>query len=549
MKDSMHTPHTLRLPKWLSLLCLLAITCPSFAGLRLPSILGPNMVLQQQLPARIWGWSTPGDEVAVDFADQHKTGKADAQGAWQLTLDPMPASAEPRTLKVTSKSGEKTIELKNVLVGEVWVCAGQSNMGTAMSSFADIPPADLAESFPNLRYATLRLLSAFEPKVDTPATSWAACEKEQIGYVSATAFYFGRDLHRHLKVPVGLVVASIGGTPIESWTPRDVFERDDETHAVLEKWEKLLIDTHPDAIQNYDEYHQKWFQSTLDAYQAYLIWQKETAAAKAAGKEPPPQPVDVNRPPFNYWGPTTVYNGMIAPLSGLTIRGVIWYQGESGSSTGSLEINRKLFNGMIPAWRNAWGLGDFPFLVVQLPYINRTATDPNERGDWAGFRELQRLACAANPNAISVVTVDTGDDTNLHPSNKDVVGSRLALAARASAYGEKIVYIGPLVHSAELAGGDVRVRFKQIGSGLVSKSDDGKLGDSAPVKGFALAGADGKFAWVDATISGDTVILNSDKITSPLVVRYGFADHPVCTLFNREGLPASPFEIKLTASK
>jgi sialate O-acetylesterase len=525
----------------------LALTClavSALAEMRMAGIFGDNMVLQRDMPARVWGWVEPGEEVAVDFAGQHKTAKADAQGAWRVALDAMPASNEPRTLTVVSAGvAGKTIALTNVLVGEVWVGSGQSNMGGGMSSLRTVAPADFTVAFPNMRFCTLSFLGAYRPKEDIAPLQWKACETNNIDYVSAPAFYFGRDLHRHLKVPIGLVIASIGGTPIEPWTPREVFEADPETRAVLSRWETQLTNAYPDAREKYDEYHAKWLQSTVDYYQKiYLPWQKDVAAAKAAGKAPPVLPPDPNRPPFNYHGPTTVYNGMIAPLTSLTVRGVIWYQGESGSGTGNPEIYRKLFTGMIPAWRQAWKLGDFPFLIVQLPYITPANTDPNERAEVATSREGQRMASAANPNTALAITIDTGDDTNLHPSNKDVVGARLALGARALAYGEKIVYCGPLVQAVEAAAGGVRVRFAHVGGGLASRGADGKLSDRASLKGFAMAGADGKYVWADATIAGDTVVLRSDEIPQPVSVRYGWANHPVCTLFNREGLPASPFQ-------
>ncbi len=527
------------------------ISSAQAAELRLAGIYGPNMVLQQQLPARVHGWANPGDEVSVDFAGQHKTATADAQGTWKLELDAMPASSDARTLKVSSKGDTKGIELANVLVGEVWVCSGQSNMGGAMSSLRAGAPADFAEAFPNIRYCTVPLLGAYRPKEDVASIQWRACDLANIDFVSAPAFYFARDLYRHLKVPIGLIVSANGGTAVECWLPRAAFDVDDETRAVLAQWEKQL-DAVPDARDKYDEYYQKGVKANQDYYyKSYLPWTKEVEAAKAAGKTPPPQPPDSSDvPPFNFRVPNSLYNGMIQPLTFVTIRGAIWYQGENGSVT--IDAFRKMTASMIIQWRKNWGLGDFPFLIVQLPYYQSLLKDPNgekPNKSWAPKREAQRAAAAAVPNVGLAVTLDTGDDNNLHPSNKDVVGARLALLARAMAYGEKVVCSGPVGKTAEAADGKIEVSFDQVGGGLVSKGEDGKLSDKAPVKGFALAGADGKYAWADAIIAGNAVLLSCDKVPAPASVRYAWASHPPCSLYNREGLPAGPFEMKVAPAK
>ena len=528
---------------------LASIGSEAIAELRLPSILGSNMVLQQQLPVRIWGWANPGKEVSVDFAGQHKTTKADEKGAWKLELDAMPASAESRTLKVSAKGEGKTVELTNVLVGEVWICSGQSNMAMGFGKLKSRFAADFTESFPTMRVTTLPLLAAYRPKEDFPALSWVICDTNRIGQMSAVAFYFGRDLQRHLKVPIGLIVASVGGTPIEPWTPRSCFEADTETKPVLDTWEQEL-DAIPGVRDGFDEAHKNWLKTCQDyATGPYAQWKKASDEAKAAGKTAPPPPPDPNTGPLCYRTPTVIYNAMIAPLTSLTMRGVAWYQGESGSGTGNPEIYRKLFTAMIPAWRQAWNRGDFPFLIVQLPYITAANTDPNERAEVATSREGQRRAAAANPNTALVVTIDTGDDNDLHPANKNVVGARLALAARARAYGEKIAWSGPLVKSIDKLDGKVRVSFDLVGGGLVAKGDDGNLSDKAIIKGFALAGGDGKYFWANATIAGDTVLLHCAEVTKPVMVHYGYANHPVCTLFNRDGLPATPFEMKLATPK
>jgi sialate O-acetylesterase len=296
-----------------------------------------------------------------------------------------------------------------VLVGEVWVCSGQSNMGYAMDTYKRADPSAFTEAMPHIRSCTVPYRGASRPQTDfilsadANAIQWVACDLERIRYLSATAFYFGRELHRHLKVPVGLVVAALGGATVESWAPRSAFES----------------------------------------------------------------------VPFNYRTPTTLCNAMIAPLTSLTIRGVIWYQGEGGTVRFKWDIFRKVTSAMISAWRKDWGLGDpstgsgqaFPFLMVQLPYYTAVNPDPNAEHAFASCREEQRRAAAANPNAVAVVTFDTGHDTDIHPASKDVVGARLALAARALAYGEIIVHLGPVAKAVELMEGKVRVRDFQPGKG------------------------------------------------------------------------------------
>lgn len=546
------------------LLAALLGGAPRASGeVRVASVLGSNMVLQQQMPVRVWGWSAPNDEVSVDFAGQKKSAKADAKGAWQVLLDAMPASAESRVLKVSSKDDPKGVELANVLVGEVWVCSGQSNMGGAMDSYQKADPSAFTQALPTIRYCVTPYRGDFHPQADyapspgARSLQWKACDVENIRFVSATAFYFGRELQRHLKVPVGLVVAALGGTPVEAWSPRPAFEVNDETRAILMDWEKRLVAAWPDARENFQQRQRDWLKLT-EEYAApsgpYGKWWASVVAANAAGKPPPPMPKDLPPDPNNtaatvhYRAPTTLYNGMIAPLTPLAIRGVIWYQGEGSSCTGNLDVFGRMTASMIREWRKAWGLGDFPFLMVQLPFYTAVNPDPNAPCDWQRTRDEQRRAAAAVPNSIAVVTFDTGHDADIHPANKDVVGYRLGLAARAMAYGEKLVYRGPEPESARKTAGGIEVGFGQVGGGLVVKGGEGAFSDKAPVKGFAVAGADGKFAWAEGVISGSDVVLKCDAVPSPERVRYGWANHPVCNLFNREGLPAGPFEVKIATS-
>jgi sialate O-acetylesterase len=334
------------------------------------------------------------------------------------------------------------------------------------------------------------------------------------GGFSAVGYFFGRDLHKELGVPVGLINTSWGGTPAESWTTRPTLEEDPEFVPIVERWNQ--------ARENYPEQKKKH-------EEALAKWKEEVQKAKAEGKQPPRQP----SPPLferKQYEPASLYNGMIAPLIPYAIKGAIWYQGESNA--GRAYQYRSLFSAMIRDWRREWGQGAFPFLFVQLANFMAREPEPADSA-WAELREAQSVALRL-PKAGQAVIIDIGEADNIHPKNKQDVGYRLALNALAIAYGRDIVYSGPTFKSMELEGDRIRLHFDHIGGGLEAKG-------GGPLKGFAIAGEDGKFVWADAAIEGDAVVVRSAQVAHPVAVRYAWANNPECNLYNKEGLPASPF--------
>ena len=499
--------------KTLTILAVLLCAVAVQAEVTLPAILGSNMVLQRGTPARLWGWAAPGETVTVTAAEQNKTVTADATGAWRVTLDPLP---EGKPLTIVFKASN-TITLKNVLLGEVWICSGQSNMAMSLRNTAeaktDIPAAD----HPEIRLFRVRRTVKHKPEKDCRG-SWTPCTPESAATFSAAAYYFGRQIHLTQKVPVGLVQSAVGGTPAEAWTPRGVLAGDETLAPMLEEWRKKAEKWDPEKAK-------------ADYEKRLAKWKEKVAAAKEAGKKRPRKPRKSIAPLKHARHPAVLYNGMIAPLTPLRIRGAIWYQGEANGSRG-VEY-RTLFPAMIRAWREAWDQGDFPFLFVQLPNFNKPTAKPGP-SRWAELREAQ-LRTLALPHTGMAVTIDIGMADNIHPKNKKDVGTRLALAARQTVYGETIVGRSPRYESMQVEGNAIRIRFRNTGDGLVA-------GDGQPLTQFAIAGEDRKFVWAKAEIDGDTVVVSNEKIEKPVAVRYAWAQNPEgCNLRNSAGLPASPF--------
>ena len=465
------------------------------ADVRLPALFSDNVVLQQGGEAPVWGWADEGEEVKVTF--RGKTVKARAKdGKWKVELIRLKAGG-PDNLVV---EGKNRIELKNVLVGEVWICSGQSNMEWPMKSAFERDAAIAASSNPQLRLFLVPKTKADEPRDDVKA-DWKDAGPESTPNFSAVAYYFGRDLQKALKVPVGLIETCWGGSPAEVWMSRRVLEANPE-------YKRDILDTYPAAEQKYKQ--------VLAAYR------KQKADAEHEGKE------FTNAPPWQVWKPTELYNGMIAPVIPFAIKGAIWYQGESNA--GRAEQYRRLFVDMIKNWRHDWGEGSFPFLEVQLaPFVPKNS----QPGTWPELREAQVHATKVLPKVGIAVITDVGEKDDIHPTKKEPVGARLALAARAIAYGDHIVYSGPMYKGMKVRGDKAIIRFKHVGSGLVAK--DGEL------KGFTIAGEDRKFVPAQADIEGNTVVVHSPEVAKPVAVRYGWEDYPVVNLWNKDGLPASPF--------
>jgi len=472
------------------LLCVL----PAAAAVKLPAVIGDHMVLQRDMKVPIWGTADPGEKVTVTLGDRQAVATADADGRWMVRLDPLKAGG-PFEMTV---AGSNRITLKDILVGEVWVCSGQSNMAMQVKTAANAHQEIAAANYPDIRLFTVARLVAAAPQSDTKGT-WVACSPQTVGDFSAAAYYFGRHLHKELNVPIGLIHTSWGGTPAEAWTSRATLEADPDLKAIVDRWDQELA-------------------NARKAGSAAGNQQSAPKGRKAGGD----LAGSTDRP-------SSLYNGMIQPLIPYAIRGAIWYQGEANA--GRAYQYRKLFPAMIQDWRKAWGQGDFPFLFVQLANYQPRKPEPADSA-WAELREAQTMTLSLPKTGMAVI-IDIGEGDNIHPKNKQDVGKRLALAALAIAYGRDIPYSGPMYDSMKIEGDKVRLTFRHVNGGLVAKG--------GVLKGFAIAGDDRKFVWADAKIDGDTVVVHSDKVAKPKAVRYAWADNPECNLYNKAGLPASPF--------
>jgi len=606
-------------------------------------IFGDNMVLQRDKVNTIWGWSEPGDTVTVQIGDKTATGTAQADRKWMVKIEPPPAGG-PYTVKVT---GKQVAELKNVLVGDVWLCSGQSNMEFMMRQVKNANEELKAANYADMRFFVVGQRSGYHP-VDVPSGNWQVVTPETAPRLSAVAYFFGRKLEQELHVPIGLVVAAVGGTPAETWTSVAALHELKDFEPPLAEL-KMLADEGAPEYGNYvnhwyDRYDvgqkEKWQDPKLDDSSwktvtlpggfrdlgipdtpAVAYFRREiTAPAKipdgrnllrlgvvekmdtvyingqmvggSAWVENPrnymlrpgvlkpgknqitirvlktlpdggftakPEEMKIQladntviplsgewkgkvsvdaRPPqplpmaYQNWPviPSVLYEGMIAPITPLAITGAIWYQGAANSER-AYEY-RKVMPAMIADWRHAFGQGDFPFYVVSLPTFKVRSAVPVEDA-WAETREAQAMTVAEVPNTCLAVTIDTGEANNIHPKDKAPVGDRLARCALAKQYGKKIVYQGPTVDKVEKQAGCIRLHFAHADGGLVARSE--RLGQ------FQIAGADHKWIWADAHISGDYIIVSTSLVQNPVAVRYAWQANPMATLFNGAGLPAAPF--------
>lgn len=498
----------------LSLLLLQSLT--SATALRAEVTPNPlfsdNAVLQQGQSVHIWGTAAEGERVTVSFAGQTVSTVA-KEGRWTVCLAPMKANAVSQTMTI---SGSNTLTFTNVLVGEVWLCSGQSNMERELGPrIHQKPIINWEKEAASANYPAIRQFHVPHKVATNPITtlsgSWQVCSPETVVNFTAVGYFFGRDLYRDLHVPVGLIHSSWGGTPAEAWTRRGVFSSDPALAGVLKAGADDLA-TYPDRLARFKAEEPKLLQQ----------FEADSARCRAEGKNPPPKPQPPQNPLTSPRSPSVLYNGMIRPLIPYAIRGVIWYQGESNRERPAEYMS--LFPAMIADWRAQWGLGAFPFLYVQVaPYRQM----PPE------IREAQLMSLRRSVNTAMTVTTDCGDAADIHPADKEPVGSRLALAARALAYGQGVEYSGPLFQGAKVEGDTVILSFSHAGMGLVSKG--------GPLKGFVIAGSDKNFVPAKAEIRGDKVVVSSPEVPAPVAVRYGWENAPEVNLFNRAGLPASPF--------
>ena len=646
---------------------------PPAVNLRLAALFTDNMVLQRDMRTPVWGWAEPGGRVTVEIGKQRVSGLADADGKWMVRLRPMKAGG-PYEMKI---AGAETITLHNVMVGEVWVCSGQSNMQwpVKMDTWGvrnrDEEVANA--NYPNIRLFIVPMKRSFSPLENLEGeevTPWAVCSPETVGPFSAVAYFFGREIHTHLGVPVGLIESAWGGTFAEAWTSQESLRTLPDFVTWIEDVQAKAKEQLPrieDLRREFEEQERAWVAS-LDAsdagYQAGqpawsaqnlretgwspvavpgawekagypdldgILWLRKTVEIPASwtGKDltlslgpvndaertwfngvmvgqtdlkgnwrisreytipaelvkkgrgvitvrvvdvggqggllgtaeqvslscpsdaqtpsiplagewmskiglnlknvpaPPEEPLVLSNNPNL---PCVLFDGMISPLLPYGIRGAIWYQGESNA--GRAYQYRTLFPTLITDWRKHWGQGDFPFLFVQLANFMAVKPEPDD-DPWAELREAQCMTLSL-PNTGMAVTIDIGEADDIHPRNKQDVGRRLALAARHVAYGETLDYSGPMYRSMTIEGSTIRLYFDHVDGGLTTR-------DNKPLQGFAIAGEDRKFVWADARIDGDTVVVFSDSVPNPAAVRYAWAINPVCNLYNRAGLPASPF--------
>ena len=495
-------------PRLLQTLLLIAAPAALFAAVTPAPLFQDNAILQRDKPVPVWGVAAAGEKVTIAFAGQTKSTITAADGRWSVTLDPLLANAEPATLTI---AGENTVTLSNILVGEVWIASGQSNMAWALINTYD-RTIDIASSAnPLVREIKIAKKVADAP-VATTSGSWLAASPETSGYFSAIAYYFARDVHALVGVPVGIINSSWGGTRAEAWTDSGTLAGAAFGH-VHEAWQKTLAN-YPANKAKYD--------ADLAA------WTEEQAAAKAAN-----QPF-TKRAPSAPWGPghhatpAGLYNAMIAPLVPYAIRGTIWYQGEANA--GQAARYADLFPAMITGWRAQFGQGDFPFYWVQLAnYHDNNPTATN----WAFLREAQTKTLAL-PATGQAVIIDIGDVSDIHPRNKKDVGRRLARLALKNDYGfDKLVAHGPTMRNAERYGTGFKVTFTHTDGGLIAPLNE--------LAGFELAGEDEVFKPAEAKIEGTTVIVTSVEVAEPAAVRYAWRNAPLAGLFNKEGLPAVPF--------
>jgi len=501
-------------------LSVMAVCLTASADVRLPQIFGDNMILQQKTSNAVWGFAEPGEKVTVKSSwGSEVRAVADKIGHWKILLK-TPGHGTGYRLTV---QGKNTLTVRNVAIGEVWLCAGQSNMGWRLSAVFDGAKDAASANYPNLRIFRSERKHSHQPQEDCVA-KWAPCAPDSAATCSAVSFYFARKLHQELKIPIGIVVQAYAGTPIEGWMPREIQMNDPRTRKDVEETDKIS--------------------AAYDITQA----KKQLERAMQRWKQGERRGKPVLRTPGN-WGhqyPGNIFNGMIHPVRPYGIRGAIWYQGERNAKDVPQALNyRRQLTLLINYYRSSWHelsggnvAKDFAFYFTQLPSWTPAQEKPVEHLEaaWAINREMMRLVASEVPNTGMAVSIDTGDVIALHPKNKKPIGLRHAYLALKQVYGKDIVDNGPLFKKQTIKGNQINLEFDAVGSGLMT-ARPGKMNS------FAIAGNDGKWHWADAKIKGDVVVVSSMEVSTPVAVRYAWAMNPSQRnlLYNKEGLPASPF--------
>jgi sialate O-acetylesterase len=509
------------------------------ADVKLPAIISDNMCLQANKTLPIWGKADPGEQVTVTLGTQKEETSAGADGKWMVKFPALPEGAGPLEMKV---AGKNTIEVKNIIVGEVWVASGQSNMefgfNGAINSAEEKPKA----KYPKIRIFNLKKKVAFEPQWDCQG-QWVECSPDTVGSTSAVGYFFARDIHEKMGVPVGLIHTSWGGTPAQAWTSHEGLELSPETEVYAKAAGQIEKNMPAEKEKYQKEVLPKW-------EEADKKWKEKYGKADAAEKNAHREPRRPNPPDGNPGTGSVLFNGMIAPIIPFGIEGAIWYQGEANA--GRPQEYRTLFPEMITDWRTHWAAAnpdekDFTFCFVQLAnYMARNPQPNQDDGGWPGLREAQHMTLKL-PNTGEAVIIDVGDTNTIHPKDKMDVGKRLALAALHVTYHKDIVFSGPTYASMSVEGNKATIKFDNVGGGLtIAAGPSTQPGvpaaePASELKGFSIAGEDKKFVWAQAKIVGDSVEVWSDQVSKPVAVRYAWANNPECNLYNKDGLPASPF--------
>lgn len=485
----------------------LLLACHASAAVKVAPVFGDHMVFQRDLPVPVWGTADAGERVTVSAGGHEASATADGSGKWATKLPALKTSADPVEVTVSGDKGGEKVTFKDVLVGEVWIASGQSNMEWIVRNSKDFEQEKASADYPQIRMFTVQKAVAAEPTTELKG-DWKVTTPENVGNFSAVGYFFARELHKQLGIPIGIIHTSWGGTPAESWAEASALESRDSLKPIGTRWR----------------------QQAATYTQRQAQWQQQAEQAKAEGKRPPNPPTDPQKDP---WRPSGLYNAMIAPLVPYAVRGSIWYQGESNA--GRAYQYRELLPAMIGTWRKAWGRSaeEFPFLIVQLANFTDPPKEPGD-SDWAELREAQSMTAAQPGNGIALA-IDIGEAKDIHPKNKQEVGRRLALVALHDVYGKTdLAYSGPAYDSMKVDGDAVRLTFKHA-DGLAAKGGDA-------LKGFAVAGEDHQWHWADAKVEGNQVVVHSDEVKHPVAVRYAWANNPEgANLVNGAGLPASPF--------
>lgn len=552
-------------------IALWLISNAAFAKISLPAIFGDNMVLQRGIKVPVYGWGDAGEPVTVDFMGKTYKTTTGADGKWSIKLGTYKAGG-PYQMHIKGNSTD--ITYSNILIGDVWLASGQSNMEFGIQTEKHGADAIAKATDNQIHFFYVPMNLSLNPVYDivpqspaSPNGKWLVCSPQILadphfawhGF-SAVGLYFAEQLRKSEKVPMGMIGSYRGGTPVQGWISIEGLKQGPQDPMITR-----YVDTHQRSIDNFDE-ATKTYPQRLAAYQDSLKvwnaevgnaysqtlkqWEQDVAKAKANNQPAPvrpkpskPAPVAPVDPLGGYQSPTLCYNGVIAPLVGYGLKGVIWYQGETnGDGMGDAVEYKDLFPKMILDWRAKWGLGDFPFLYMQLPNFRAAATTPSQ-GNWPWVREGQAKTLSV-PNTGMATITDAGVATDVHPTNKLVPGNRLALVAQNKVYGHKVVASGPVYKSMKVEGNKIIISFNEVHKGLTAASlvgDDVIPSDTKELNGFGIAGDDHKFYWAKATITGHTVTVWADEVPNPQAVRYNWADNPPGNLYNKNGLPAGPF--------